>query len=235
MQPTCPAPQPLEVTSKGSRVPAVVWRPVGEVSGVVLALHGGSGHKTSPAILAIASICLGQGLAVLAIDGPVHGDRSPDGGLDPVQAKTRFREAWRAGTGRLTVAEDMTAALDSLQAEPSLASLPVGYVGVSMGTAFGIPFLATDKRIQVAAIGLWSTTYPASEHLTGYARQISCPLWFTQQWDDEAFDRAATQDLFDAIGSADKRLVAYPGGHRELEGERLQDAIRFVSSRLKSS
>jgi hypothetical protein len=33
------------------------------------------------------------------------------------------------------------------------------------------------------------------------------------QWDDERFDRDGQLDLFDQLGSQDKRLHAYPGMH----------------------
>ncbi|MES2184747.1 MAG: hypothetical protein V4505_09385 [Pseudomonadota bacterium] len=223
----------LAVSRGGARVPTSVWVPTsGHSRGIVLACHGGSGHKESPAILAIAQECLPLGLTVLAIDGPVQGERRADGNLDPVLARTDFRAAWRAGVGRTDIAADFSAALDALLAEPRYRGLPIGYIGVSMGTAYGLPLLAREPRIQAAAIGLWSTTYAASEHLTGFAGEVRCPVWFTQQWNDEFFDRAATQELFDAIGSADKRLVAYPGPHRELEGSRLKDAVAFIARHL---
>jgi hypothetical protein len=130
------------------------------------------------------------------------------------------------------MAAEMGAALDAFLALPGCARLPVGYVGVSMGTAYGIPLLASDRRIGAAAIGLWGINYPGSEHLVGHARNILCPVWFTQQWNDQTFDREGTFALFDAIGASDKRLVAYPGPHRELEAERLSDAIAFLASRL---
>ena len=101
-----------------------------------------------------------------------------------------------------------------------------------MGTGYGLPLLSTDVRIDAAAIGLWGMNFSGSEHLIGYAKSIRCPVWFTQQWDDQTFDREGTFALFDAIGSMDKRLVAYPGPHRELEGERLEDAVAFLQKRL---
>ena len=66
----------------------------------------------------------------------------------------------------------------------------------------------------------------------GFAAQVRCPVWFTQQWDDEFFDREGTAQLFDALGTRDKRLVAYPGPHHALEGERLDDAVDFLAGRL---
>lgn len=232
---TSSSPRPLSVRRAEVDVPAVVWSPAQPSRGIILACHGGSGHKCSPAILAIAQAFLSQGFSVLAIDGPVHGDRRSDGDLNPETARTSFRTAWRAGLGRLDMARDMSAALDALLAETDHAGLPVGYIGVSMGTAYGLPLLAEDRRIRAAAIGLWGTTYPASEHLAAYARRIECAIWFTQQWHDEFFDRQGTAELFDAVGAADKRMVVYPGPHRELEGERLADAVSFLVGRLSST
>jgi dienelactone hydrolase len=227
------SPQSLAVERGGTRVPAVYWSPEGASRGIVLASHGGSGHKLSQAVLAIAQACTPLGLTVLAIDGPVQGERRDDGNLDPAAARTSFREAWRAGVGRTSIAEDWSAALDQLLILPGLSGIPVGYIGVSMGTAYGLPLLATESRIQAAALGLWGTTYAASEHLAEFAQRVRCPVWFTQQWNDEFFDREGTFALFDAIGSEDKRLVAYPGPHRELEGVRLGDAVSFIAARLQ--
>lgn len=229
-----PSPTPLPVTHAGARVPTVFWSPDAPSRGIVLASHGGSGHKLSQAVLAIAASCLPLGLTVLAIDGPVQGERRSDGSLDPGVARLAFREAWRAGVGRTGMAQEWQAALDALLALPGHAGLPIGYIGVSMGTAYGLPLLATEDRIQAAVLGLWGTTYPASEHLAAHAQRVQCPVWFTQQWNDEFFDREGTFALFDAIGASDKRLVAYPGPHRELEGARLADAVSFIASRLLS-
>lgn len=227
-----PEPRALAVERGGARIPAVYWAPSGTSGGVVLACHGGSGHKQSSGVLMIAQACMAFGLTVLAIDGPVHGERRDDGNLDPVAARQRFREAWRAGEGRTSLGEDMRAALDALTRLPDYGNVPVGYIGVSMGTAYGIPLLAVEPRIRAAAIGLWSTTFPASDHLAEFATRVSCDVWFTQQWNDEFFDRQGTFELFDAVGSENKRLVVYPGPHRELEGERLADAVAFVAGRL---
>lgn len=226
-----PAPARLIVQRDGVDVPAIAWLPE-DPRGIVLTCHGGSGHKASPGVLALARECQARRLAVLSCDGPVHGERRADGNLDPTAARASFREAWREGVGRTSMAEDMVAALDILQRRPELTALPVGYIGVSMGTAYGLPLLARDRRIRAAAIGLWSTSYAASEHLAGFAADVACAVWFTQQWNDEFFDREGTFALFDAIGSTDKRLVAYPGPHRELEGARLSDAVGFVADRL---
>jgi dienelactone hydrolase len=209
-----------------------LWRPDGPCNGLVLACHGGSGHKESNAIQLITSQLLPRGYAVAAIDGPVHGDRRNDGNRDPVQMRADFRIAWREQVGRREMVADWTAVLDHLLADASFAGLPVGYVGVSMGTAYGLPYLAVDARVRAAVLGMWSANHVASNHLLDAARLVRCAVWFTQCWDDEIFDRAGTIDLFDAMPTADKRLVVYPGKHEELSGERLEDAMAFLVRRL---
>lgn len=237
MPPTEPmtGPTPLDVQRAGQAIPTVYWTPTQTPWGLVISLHGGSGHKMSAGNQAIARACASRGLAVLAIDGPVHGDRRADRSTDPQRAIESYREAWKQGVGRTSMADDMSAALDAMQAVPGYEGLPVGYVGVSMGTGYGLPFLSRERRVVAAAIGLWGMSYPASEHLWEPARQITCPVWFTQQWDDPKFERSSTFELFDTIGSGDKRLVAYPGGHVELEGERLEDAIDFLAKRMRAA
>ena len=223
---------PLPVTRAGTRVPAVYWSPEVQSRGIVLASHGGGGHKLSEPVLAIAKACCAQGITVLAIDGPVHGDRRADGRVDYDFVMQAFNDAWLAGVGRTSMTDDWRAALAALLAVPGHANLPIGYIGVSMGTAYGLPLVAAEPRIRAAALGLWSAKFPASEHLAGCAQRIQCPVWFTQQWNDEHFDREGTLALFDAIAAPDKMLTAYPGPHRLLEGQRLQEAVAFIARHL---
>ena len=224
--------QRVTLQNADQSVPTCLWLPHGQPKALVLACHGGSGHKESAAILAIVEALRPRGIAVLAIDGPVHGERSVDGDLDPAINRARFLQAWRDGVGHTSMASDFSLALDWALRHPALTDVPVGYIGVSMGTAYGIPLLALEPRIQAAAIGLWSAHYANSEHLKTFAAQIKCPVWFTQQWDDELFDRPGTAELFDCIGSQDKRWVVYPGPHVELKGERLRDAVSFLVDQL---
>lgn len=228
-------PTPLEVQSSGVPIPTVYWAPPQAPWGLVLSCHGGSGHKMSAGNLAIAAACASRGLALVAIDGPVHGDRRDDRCTDPQRAIESYREAWKQGVGSTSMGDDMSAALDAVQALPGYAHLPVGYIGVSMGTGYGIPFLSRERRVVAAAIGLWGMSYPASDHLWDHARRIDCAVWFTLQWDDPKFERSSTFELFDTIGAKDKRLVAYPGGHVELEGERLEDAVDFLEKRMRTA
>jgi alpha-beta hydrolase superfamily lysophospholipase len=222
----------LKVVRNERLIPTVLWLPRRPPAALLLACHGGGGHKQAKSIQAYVDAFLPLSIAVLAIDGPVHGERRQDGNLDPDLAKTSFRQAWIAGVGQIDIAKDFSAALDVASQRPALANLPVGYIGVSMGTAYGIPLLAIDKRITAAVLGMWGLSYPACEHLPGYAAQVSCAIWFNQQWDDAIFDRVGTANLFEAIGSEQKRLAVYPGPHGELSDTRLDEAVRFLTGHL---
>jgi fermentation-respiration switch protein FrsA (DUF1100 family) len=47
------------------------------------------------------------------------------------------------------------------------------------------------------------------------ARAVTAPVLYHVQWDDAIFPRDGQFELFDALASADKRLIARPGSHNE--------------------
>jgi hypothetical protein len=71
--------------------------------------------------------------------------------------------------------------------------------------------------------------------LLGDARAIALPVLFLMQLEDELFDRAGCLELFDAIGSEDKRLHANPGLHPEVPAEEIDFAFGFLAARLRGA
>jgi hypothetical protein len=47
------------------------------------------------------------------------------------------------------------------------------------------------------------------------ARRLAAAAMFHVQWDDELFPRDGQLALFDALGSSEKVLIAFPGRHGE--------------------
>jgi dienelactone hydrolase len=134
--------------------------------------------------------------------------------------------------------EDWTHALDALQSVEALAELPVGYWGLSMGTTFGVPFVAQEARVQAAAIGLMGrsgavgTSGAVGDRLARDAAALSCPVLFLVQWDDELIPRPAALELFDRIGSKSKTLHANPGRHVEVPNAELLASEAFLAQTL---
>ncbi|MEU9386947.1 alpha/beta hydrolase, partial [Streptomyces sp. NPDC048279] len=120
------------------------------------------------------------------------------------------------------------ATLDALQELAEIgAGGPVGYYGLNMGTAIGVPLTAAEPRITAAVFGLhWP------DALAEPARRITVPVEFALQWDDEHIPRAAGLALFDAFASKEKTLHVNTGRHKELPRFEADSAVRFFARHL---
>jgi quercetin dioxygenase-like cupin family protein/dienelactone hydrolase len=225
----------------GRFVPVVLWTPMNAVGRVPLVLisHGGSGHKTTPLVTDLAwPLVERHGLAVAAIDGPVHGERRAD--WDPANPpqglaiREQFLTLWRKGTSVDEIVEDWRDVLDELIAMPEIDPDAIGWYGLSMGTAYGVPLCAAEERIRVAVLGLWGADYPASERLMVDAPNVKCAVQFHQKWSDELFSKRGQLALFDRLGSTDKRHRIYLGTHGNPAGEQLADIEEFLVTRLNA-
>src|SRR5262249_30862894 len=104
---------------------------------------------------------------------------------------------------------------------------PVGFWGTSMGSGIGIPFVAAEPRITAAVFGL------AGHHgLAEAAAQITIPVEFLMQWDDEMLSRDSALALFDAFASPEKTLHANPGDHADAPAFELESSLRFFARHL---
>ncbi len=220
------------VDRDGVEVPGVLWTPERSNRPLPLVLvgHGGAGHKMDDSRIALGHrYARSYDCAVLAIDGPWHGDRSlPPGSKRPAVSFEVVAD----------MVADWKAALDALIALPEIDEGRVGYGGVSMGTMFGLPLIASEPRIKAAVLGLCGLIAPSgeptylSERLAVDAPQVHCPTMFLVQWDDELFPRDGAFALFGLLGATDKRLFANPGGHSETPDHVKDVAIEFLASHL---
>ena len=192
--------------------------------------HGGSQHKKIGSLAARGRIYARKlGYATLAIDAPGHGDRisrEESAKLaEQVGARVRGVGGGAAFTSDLmkTMAErtkraipEWKAALDTAQ---SLAFVgkheQVGYWGVSMGTAIGVPFVASEPRIKCAVFGLAGLRQGA-EAMEKAANAIEIPVEFVFQWEDAVAPRESGMALFNAFGSKQKTMHINPGAHVDI-------------------
>ncbi|HQT52720.1 MAG TPA: hypothetical protein PKX06_04465 [Phenylobacterium sp.] len=233
----------------GDAVPGVIWAPEGAKGPrpLILLGHGGSQHK-KVANLTAAAISHAQklGYATLAIDAPGHGDRitreqaekaraaAAEAGRKAQQGErpqTAARPTRDAGVALKHVAE-WTAALDAAQGLDFVgAGQPVGYWGVSMGTRFGVPFVAQEPRITAAIFGLFGV-FPGLEDHKAAAEAIRIPLLFVYQWEDELMTREQGLALFSAFGSTEKTMHINPGRHVEIPAHERDGWLAFWERHL---
>ncbi|MEV0636939.1 alpha/beta hydrolase [Streptomyces sp. NPDC050619] len=225
-------------------IPGVLWSPASgsDRAPLVLLGHGGGTHKKWPAMTGRAHLLVtGCGFHVACIDAPGHGDR-PRTAHDEQEIAV-MRRAMEAGepVGPIVVpynahlaeraVPEWQATLDALQELPEIgAEGPVGYYGLNMGTAIGVPLTAIEPRITAAVFGIfWH------ESLAETAKQITIPIEFTLQWDDEHIPRPSALALFDAFASTEKTLHANAGRHKELPRFEADSAVRFFARHLGGS
>jgi dienelactone hydrolase len=221
-------------------IPGVLWTPE-DAHGtrpLILMGHGGGQHKKAPGVLARARRFAAEGgFAVAAIDVPNHGERPTDEAFDRIATEYRASAAAGEDTAALdtamytllvgqTVAE-WQAVLTAVQQLNHIGGGPVGYWGVSMGCAFGVPLVAAEPRVRAAVLGLQGAPV-----LIETAAQITVPVRFLVQWHDEQMPRAQSLALFDALGSAEKTLHANPGKHADLPRFETDDSLRFFTRHL---
>jgi|SRR6185437_3174396 len=218
----------FDLTVNGERVPAVLWSPEGAKGErpLILMGHGGSQHKKIGTLAARArQYAQRQGYAVLAIDAPGHGDRISREQAAKLAAEVGARVRGEPGTSfsadmLKTMAErtqkavpEWKAALDAVQTLAFVGRHErVGYWGVSMGTAIGIPFVASEPRIKCAVFGL-AGLRSGQTAFENAAKAISIPLEFVFQWEDAVAPRESGIALFNAFGSAEKTMHINPGAH----------------------
>ncbi|MYE14640.1 MAG: lysophospholipase [Gammaproteobacteria bacterium] len=228
------APRDFRIGRGNARpVTGALWLPPNPDAETPLLLcgHGASGDRYQAPIPYLGKrMTREQGVAVLAIDGPVHGLRHvPPGG----------REALRVEMQREGAVEDMVGdwheALEAVCRDTGVGPGRIAYFGLSMGSIFGIPLLASGIGVHAATLGLlgtWGLGRAFGERLARDAAAIDIPVLFLMQLEDELFNRKGYLELFDALGSADKRLHANPGLHPEIPAEEIDFAFEFLARRL---
>ena len=204
-------------------VPGILWTPTEHDRPLPLVLmgHGGSGHKRADRQLMLGRrFATVSQMAAAAIDGPFHGDRVAEK-LDRQQYQAMMAAM---GVDKVTdgMVDDWRATLDDLSQLDVIDGDRIAYVGFSMGTRFGLPYVAAaNDRLCCAVLGkngmcqASAPSAPASmaPRFERDAPNVKVPVLFHVQWDDELFPRDGQFELFDLIGTPDKRLIAFPGPH----------------------
>jgi dienelactone hydrolase len=235
----------FQISVAGENVPGIAWSPEGKDHWpTILIGHGGTQHKRTPGVLSLARRLVRHlGYGAVAIDAPEHGDRrtEPQDAVAPNEMRQRIAnmtpEQLKAMAERNGGAVgEWRATLDAVAATPGFSSGPFGYWGVSMGTAIGLPYVASDPRISAAVFGLAGVgNRPGSDRLAELAATIKIPVLFLFQWDDELMEREHGLALFDAIGSDDKTMHVNPGGHIQMPFHERDSVEAFFARHIRTA
>ena len=214
-------------------VTGALWLPDARRAEGVLACfgHGASGDRYQAPIPYLAARFAAElGIPSLSLDGPVHGMRR----VEPGGRQALWPELQRDGAMDEMV-EEWGVAVELVRALPEVGANRLVYFGLSMGSIFGIPFLASRDDVIAAQLGLLGTTdaHAYSVRVQADAERIAFPLRFFVQLEDELFDRQSCLRLFDAFASEDKAIRANPGLHPAIPAEEIDDGFRFLAQRIE--
>jgi dienelactone hydrolase len=188
----------------------------------VLLFHGGSGHKRSERHLRMGPRLAAAGLAVIAIDGPHHGDRVPSPMAPSVYQQLIVDEGIERVTARMT--EDWLETVSALAAGGLVDGASISVFGISMGARFGLPVAAAlGSRLRCTVLGKFGIRQSELLHpglcapglIATAAGSVCAPVLYHVQWNDELFPRDGQFELFDLLASVDKHLIARSGAHAE--------------------
>jgi hypothetical protein len=213
----------------GDDLPLSVWTRPGLVPRAIILVGHGDRSIVAPTWSWTAGALLERMPAyVVAIGGPVHGDRLKGDADKTVQAFVGHRNTGHGGVADMIA--DWTKAIERVRLIDGAANLPIGYCGVSMGTGYGIPLLAFRPAIAAAAIGMWDAGAAKSERLSKQHR-ISDALFSLSTVGKTTFTVNEARRLFAAIGSERKYFVLLPGRHGET-ADQIAVAADFLARSL---
>lgn len=238
----------------GSQIPAILHRPNRpEPVPCVLLMHGLGGDKDSYA-LPMAMAMAPMGIAVMAIDARLHGERAREG------EQMLSANLQRARDAIINTIIDNRRALDYLDSRDDIAHDRYMLIGMSMGGIQGAVLAAVDQRIKSVALvvagGRLDALFLASEHPAAQALRDAGfegemlsqalydlepvnfighvaprPLLLINGTQDEIIPAANAETLHQAAAEP-KQIIWYEGGHIPPVGQLLVQLLSFAEANL---
>jgi pimeloyl-ACP methyl ester carboxylesterase len=184
-------------------------------SAAALLLHGFTSRKERMAE-GIGRALLSYGVASLAIDLPMHGERQGRFDENSFRNPMQIIGAWRLG---LT---EVRHALDYLSELATVDTQRVALVGYSLGAYLGLAVAAEDPRVRVVALAsggdlpdetpFISIVRAAADPLRAVRKLAGRPLLMVNGRYDRTIKASQAERLYEAAGDP-KQIHWYQGGH----------------------
>ena len=222
----------LDIPYEGrAHIPCSIWSASTRPRGVVLLGHGlGVDRFDSTVRVPVEILAEEHHAAVVVPEIPLHGVRAMADD-DPAGIVDRWQRFWIGGG-----MESVAAELDLLTrfCRQRFEYLPIAYFGLSLGTQYGVPFLAQTEGVGSAVLGLFgSQPAPKTPVMNRFAPAVRCPVYFIQKLDDEIHSAESTTHLFSTLGATEKVLDSTSGTHRQTSMQSLRSACTFLVSRAQ--
>jgi len=232
-----------------ARVPAVLtYEPATpEPRPVLIIQHGLHSSKDDPRLGNLAAAWAPFGFACITIDAPLHGERA-QGEFD-LRALLSLPYAGLRFVVQNVV--DLRRTVDYIETRADLAAGRIAFVGFSMSTFLGVPFVALEPRVRAACLALGgaglfhflasqsAADRRADQELIAklvdplhYAADIAPrPVLQVNSEIDEIVPAALGHMLYSSLGEP-KRSLWYRGAHGELPAEVIAEMRLFLSDAL---
>ena len=220
---------------KGVDVPGILQLPAARPAPAALLLHGYSSRKERLADT-VGRAFFARGIASLAIDLPLHGEREGDMDADSLRNPIAVVGHWKLAL------EECSAALRFLEAHPDIDGDRLAIAGYSMGSFLGITAAAADPAVRAVVLAAGGDL-PPNTPFASLIRMVADPpraaralggrpLLMVHGKRDRTVTPAQAQRLFDAAGEP-KTLLWYDTGHW-LTDKAIADAADWLATTLGS-
>ena len=199
-----------------------------------LLLHGYSSRKEHMAD-AVGRALLAHGIASLAIDLPMHGERADPSGRREATDPLALVRHWNEGLA------DATLALRYLAARREVDRDRLSVVGYSLGSFLGLTLAAKESAVRAVVLAAGGDL-PANTPFAFMVRRVVDPIASVRRLAGRPLlmvhgrrDRTVTPEQAERLFAAaaePKALRWWEAGHY-LPGEAIDDAARWVSEVLK--
>ena len=209
----------------------------------ILLQHGLGGSKESDYIDWIALPWVERGLAIVAVDLPLHGARhcpkwSPrfERAItnlihQPEAADASDHALWHKMVRQSR--QDLQHTHQRLSVLPNLDPDHSAFVGLSLGSMLGSHFVAQCKELRAAVFTLGGGGFGSTKTDPAHAvaKLAAESLLFVNMEDDRTVPRRHAETLHAAV-RGEPSVLWYPGDHRDLPGNALKKIWSFLAPQL---